>query len=979
MRAIMRAFEVNPRILLCLVVLAWVAQGCVVTAEKKIPVYTDTVEEDQGTTPEDTVGDEISGEVAPADTAQDTAQDTVEPSQEDWDIGPDGGSFLFHGGVRLVVPPGALAGEINVLIGKQAGAVPPDGVIALTDIWVIPDLEGIVFNLPILLILPLLEELPELTDEVTWDQLGGFTSGIGGEWEKLPASVDLIKRELSIPTIHFSLFVGGLGGGGTSCVPEDEVCNGLDDDCDGAIDEAACAAGEACYMGSMCTSGTCAWIYGGTEAVCAETEGGCVIIVDEVVTQVEDGGVLCTGATTYRQCQAGVFTESAPCSEGFEGTYLCDEEIGECGAECAVDGDCADADLCDGGKACVEGLCVDAGAPVDCPEDTDCSTFTCVPATGECQGNANNDGGACDDGDPCTESDVCVGIACSPGGKKECGDGNPCTADSCDSETGACVNDTATMDGQGCDDDDPCTEGDVCDAAGACAGIVKDCDDSNGCTVDSCDPMTGDCQNVPQVGEACDDGDACTDPDACTAEGLCAGIPAVDCDDFNDCTADACDPSTGLCDHTPVGAGTSCSYPDASPEAQNPCFPDAACNGLGICLQGASSCECLVDVDCPDDGDLCNGVPACDTGSFPYLCVDDPSSVVECDPGGTCFELVCDPGTGDCAPQGINEGGACDDENVCTTGETCASAECAGGVVADCDDGDPCTVDACDPVDGCGHEPAPALPCDDGDECTLNTCTADGSACLYEDIPGCCVTDDDCGGQPCIDGFCCVPICDDGQGGFYECGDDGCGGTCGTCTGNDTCDAETHLCVCETCCLDSSECSALEICMAPGGGDQECTALTPLFQASFDDETAGEVSSMFTYSWPAYSPGWVVYEASSVPQFANSQSRSLRYNKYKSNGWLEFSATLPGGGTGAWLSLMVRCPVPPVQNWSMEITGDGGVLTTISSQDVCGTDVWHHIAAPVTALGDGLHTFRFNLSNLAFGTIYLDDVVILTE
>ena len=167
--------------------------------------------------------------------------------------------------------------------------------------------------------------------------------------------------------------------------------------------------------------------------------------------------------------------------------------------------------------------------------------------------------------------------------------------------------------------------------------------------------------------------------------------------------------------------------------------------------------------------------------------------------------------------------------------------------------------------------------------------------------------------------------------------------------------------------------------MAPGGGDQECTALTPLFQASFDDETVGDPSSMFTYSWPVYSPGWVVYDASSEPEFANSQSRSLRYNKYKSDGWMEFSAILPGGGTGAWLSLMMRCPVPPTQNWSMEITGDGGVLTTLSSQGHCGDELWHHIVAPVTALGDGPHTFQFELTNLAFGTIYLDDVVILTE
>jgi len=949
----------------------------VVTAEKKIPVYPDIADEDE-TAPRDIKsGVDTSGDVGRDEP--DAGSDSAGPTQAQWDIGPEGGTFRFDGGLKLIVPPDAFAEEITVEAGIMGGATAPEDICQFTDIWIIPDHEDLVFNLPVLVVLPLLEEVPtELPEGITWDQLGGFTQLYGAEaWEKLPASLDLLKGELSIPTTHFSLFFGGLGGGGTSCTPEDEVCNGQDDDCDGEIDEGSCAAGEACFQHAMCAGGTCAWVYGGEGAVCAETEGGCVILVDDAPVHEEDQGIICTGDTTYRLCQAGIFSESTPCSEGFEDAFLCDEELGECVGECGEDADCEDLDLCDGGTACLEGQCVPDGQPVVCPGDTQCSTWICVFASGLCEEQPANTGDLCEDGDPCTEGDVCAGLVCVGGAAVECGDGNACTADSCDPATGDCVYDAVAMNGEDCDDADPCTEDDVCDGAGGCAGTDKDCDDQNGCTADSCDGFTGDCSNVPLVGEPCDDADECTEADACTLLGTCEGVPAVDCDDLNDCTVDWCDPEVGICTHTLAEAGIPCAYPDSAEGSGSACYPDAVCDDAGACQPGGSLCECLVDGDCPDDdGDLCNGVPKCDTETLPFTCVEDPDSAVECGPGGTCFELLCAPSTGDCFPLGINEGAECDDEDVCTTGEACTSGQCTGGALVDCDDADPCTLDTCDPTDGCGHSPAPALPCDDGDVCTEDTCTEDGSECLYEQIPGCCDTDEDCDGVPCMDGWCCVPDCDDGEGGTLECGPDGCGGSCGTCEGAQTCNEDTGLCICETCCLDSTECAALEICLDPGSGDTVCTALTPIFQASFDDETPDETSAMFTYSWPEYSPGWLVFDATDAPDFAVSPSNSLRYNKYKADGWMEFVVDLPDG-QDVYLSFMIRCPFPPAQNWTMDVTGDGGTLTTVTSLQVCGIGMWYHVTADVTTLGAGSHAFRIEIDNEAFGTIYLDDVVIL--
>lgn len=53
---------------------------------------------------------------------------------------------------------------------------------------------------------------------------------------------------------------------------------------------------------------------------------------------------------------------------------------------------------------------------------------------------------------------------------------------------------------------------------------------------------TGPCVGQPD-GTACSDGDACTGPDSCLG-GLCVNDP-IDCDDSNDCTIDSCDSGAG--------------------------------------------------------------------------------------------------------------------------------------------------------------------------------------------------------------------------------------------------------------------------------------------------------------------------------------------------------------------------------------------------------------------------------------------------
>src|SRR5439155_941916 len=93
----------------------------------------------------------------------------------------------------------------------------------------------------------------------------------------------------------------------------------------------------------------------------------------------------------------------------------------------------------------------------------------------------------------------------------------------------------------------------------------------------------------------------------------------------------------------------------------------------------------------------------------------------------------CDGIDNNCDGQ-VDEGGdaLCDDGVFCNGAETCGGATgCQPGTPPSCDDGNPCTTDACDPTLGCTHTPLPGCPpcttpadCNDRNACTTDTCNA---------------------------------------------------------------------------------------------------------------------------------------------------------------------------------------------------------------------------------------------------------------
>jgi hypothetical protein len=72
---------------------------------------------------------------------------------------------------------------------------------------------------------------------------------------------------------------------------------------------------------------------------------------------------------------------------------------------------------------------------------------------------------------------------------------------------------------------------------------------SDMCTADSCNPATGLCEHGAPP--SCDDSDLCTADSCYPATGVCEHGAPTSCDDQNVCTGDACNPATGLCVFTP--------------------------------------------------------------------------------------------------------------------------------------------------------------------------------------------------------------------------------------------------------------------------------------------------------------------------------------------------------------------------------------------------------------------------------------------
>ncbi len=150
--------------------------------------------------------------------------------------------------------------------------------------------------------------------------------------------------------------------------------------------------------------------------------------------------------------------------------------------------------------------------------------------------------------------------------------------------------------------------------------------------------------------------------------------------------------------------------------------------------------ECGSDGDC-DDLDACTD-DTCNAG----VCSNVPK---DCDDADPCTDDSCNSGvcvhTDNTAP--------CDDDDACTTNDTCAVGACVGGPPPNCDDANVCTDDSCDSVTGCEYINN-SNSCNDGDACTTDD-TCEGGACVGGPPPAC-DDGDDCTNDSCDPGSGCV-------------------------------------------------------------------------------------------------------------------------------------------------------------------------------------------------------------------------------
>lgn len=426
-----------------------------------------------------------------------------------------------------------------------------------------------------------------------------------------------------------------------------------------------------------------------------------------------------------------------------------------------------------------------------------------------------------------------------------------------------CLNGCASADGVGEGEVDAVTEAadgaqgpdwNTVGAQGADTGVageddaetVSDTGTSGADVASSCDGEA--------VGTACDDGDCCTLGDQCqecdpavdagcsSAAMACVGSAACVDENVDDCALSACncsDEGEPLCvaEDAPNGAacdfdtndctigdtclGGECIKSQPLPlDDGNPCTEDS-------CVKGELVHTALLEGQC-DDGNECTTGDTCITGT----CTGgDP---VTCVVGPCMADATCVPGEG-CVESPLPVGAFCGSDNACVVSAACNDeSECEVVETINCDDGNACTADSCDPASGCSHDEE-AL---EGSSCELDSdagCVAGGvcasGVCVAETVVSC-VDGDDCCAEGCdanTDSDCSASC----GNGVVE-GSEQCDGDCPTdCSSADACQAGVLVGSADAC---SAQCSFSTItqcvhgdgCCPPGcvnANDHDCEAL----------------------------------------------------------------------------------------------------------------------------------------------------------
>jgi len=640
--------------------------------------------------------------------------------------------------------------------------------------------------------------------------------------------------------------------------PRPEICNGVDDDCDGQTDESwtnclpsGCHESQGVYVESgdpSCVSGQCAYANPRACGLYACAGGG------------DAGDVCATSCSDDTTCVASAHCDGA--------THTCVPDLPDGGSctdatECAT-GHCQNGFCCAGGDCCHQ--------PHDCPD-----SYRVVPHcdnTAQCQGTRHDAAcvdAVCSTSEPIADDSGCdseqVALDCTPNAPRYCNGQPTQTAPSCAT--------TCTLDAQ-------CASGFHCD--GTC---VADQDNGGTCDEDS------DC-----VSDHCTNGFCCTSGTCCA---LAANCPAsfrdpASCMDAFTCQGERIDATclANTCDSTSVSDDSGC---DVNVQA-NGCGPFAAVYCSGGAVQTPPQCafSCSADSECdagfhcdvicvpnlPDgnfcdedsdctsahcmnglccgSGDCCNLASDCPAAYTSASVCDNPASCQGTRDGPLCGNHICQK------VSGVGDDSACTNTIVANTCGPYPSVRCVGGAnqqapqcATSCTGNAECDADFFCINSTCQPKRDPGSACTDSAQCTTGHCQ-NGFCCGSGD---CCASKNDCSpavyGTPpvCLDGPSCQgqrkePSC----GATFQCAlganvadDSGCAGfeadTCGyfdsvfcsaaqnqpvptcpsTCTSDNQCDNGAH-CEGGQCVPDQGVGGLCEVSNQCGNGlacvDQRC-------------------------------------------------------------------------------------------------------------------------------------------------------------
>ena len=497
-----------------------------------------------------------------------------------------------------------------------------------------------------------------------------------------------------------------------TCAPQGEVCDNADQDCDGQIDEGVvkpCGTG-TCQGTQTCTSGSFGQCLDGngqpvqtpTTEVCNGEDDNCDGIVDGLEQAcstmnplppeffpIDDPrnnpGHPSNTPIAENICQPG--KKTCPVGSGQFGA--CQGEVKPCySANGTVDG-CAD--LCDGVDVDCDNLVDEDFAPADCSSNCGLGTTMCVNGQIVCNSVPVGTDDTCNNVDDDCDNLIDEGWV-SPG---TCGQGPPATVCNgmveCQMGVEVCVGDPVGQESCNCEDDD--------------------------------------CDNIVDEGSLCGPGAACK---FCQCALPCA------------------------MDEFPCPMGKFCKQ-------------DA--NGDGYCI--ADPC---FNVTCPDvngEKQVCRPNANGDTAVCLSAC--DPS-VVQCGTGE-----VCIPSTGECKPDNCHTfPDRCAADELCIAGECkkdlcsnvqcganqyCVEGQCFGSCAGvECPDGERCRLGLCE-KDPCGKpcpfgqvcvesageckpDPCQSIPCPEGQWCNPQTIACEDDPCNGTTCPG---ADQVCKGGTCFD------------------------------------------------------------------------------------------------------------------------------------------------------------------------------------------------------------------------------------